>query len=444
MSLITEPLDAKRVRVAVDGALSALTRRQSNWSEPFGLDGIRDAERSGVMHNSFGNESINALAEVLESASTPEQAWQMYFDATLAAYATIDLRSSSDVDAALRALMIGSHSEYSSRKRKSGAIRSLSRENAIRLVHTLLGIQAKPERMWNRVWGEIIDHALLNDMLTAAELKGYAENAVVFSVAVMNPDDVRQGDVAALFVLAAARCGSDPAVFVTAEAKEPAMQGRVFFLAFSEIVDLRFEGRDSMLVAFLPDHPGEHKFTMRFTHQMSPAIKKIAAMDVNPRDNPLVPPVLAKLPPVTVTRDVPVTITAAASKAPKVKMQPRSSLTRDDRLDRWRNLTMTAAGGEPIYSFHLPRTGPEDTAYAMNVFIRQNGVEQKLGWAYSPRVESFSIPARGTLKGFDPKRPAEIVLRPDLGPLIRSFWSPLVWQGEEIMPVKIFDLDNPD
>lgn len=440
----TSPADAKSVQGMVNATLYPLTQRRNERRDPFGTDRIAEAERTGVMHNSVGNPELKALADLLESASTPEQEWQAHFDATLAAYAASDLRSSSSVDEVLRALMIGTYNEYGDRGRNTGTIRSLSRQNADRLAEMLLEIQAKPERMWNGMWGEILDHAVVNDMLTADQLKRYAENAVSFGVTPQNPDDVRQGDAAALALIYRTRCGLEPAVLLSVEATDKKMKHRVHLSSHSAVIDLRWMGMNPHVIVFLPDRDGEHTLTLRFTHQISPAIKKTAAMGVNPRDNPLVPPVLAKLPPVTVTRDVPVAITAAASQAPKVKMQPRSTLSRDDRIDGFRNLTMTAAGGEPIYSFSLPRTGPEGMAYAMNVFVRQNGVEQKLGWAYAPRVESFTIPAVGTLKGFDPKKPAEIVLRPDLGPLIRSFWSPVVWQGEEVVPVNIFDLDNPD
>lgn len=399
-----------------------------------------------VIRNGAGTKKFAAVAEILQSTRISEA----QFDAVLQAIAdeyrerTIFLNSSCDI------LLADMLAQSRSRRFPVAAMRSDAAASPIReltpkqrhvLVELFLDLQARPDRPWNEEWGRALEGAGILGHLNPEQARRYIENRYVVEAKVS--DLTYAGDLCVV-QLSFFRRGSDYdfPISVRVTSSDPTWHDRLRGGAIRGQV-IRRNLDEASCIAFLPDSPGDAIIPLdvevTFDKQ---AIKDSAEyFDSLTNDAQHCVSLAKRFPSLVGHKQVSVRLQLLQSPvAPVTVTQGEATAQRfGDGMDLYPDYWPMDGGA--IVSIE-PTVVWGGMGHAAQAFVRQDGVEHPIGWCFKSRLGDCVINAVGFVPGLDVNRDAEVVLRSDVGPLLRPVWTPRLWDGEVVRPLK-FQKDRP-
>jgi len=391
--------------------------------------------------SALGGEGLAAVASVLDDRSLSEAVLDTLIDALADAFETHPVRHSTNIDFTLRAMLAGSwpekHSSGSSDYRSAHALpRELTFSQRRRLIDMVLTIQADRSYPWNTGWGGAFEAALAKGLATPADLDRYLNQAFLPVLEIDGGTSLRQGDSVQFRVLPQWRAGPNIPVFMRAMPVAGPMSGRVSGrVCIGEVTSPGWSSSELHTgMLFLPDSVGLLTVDLEAAASFGPDVIDARKASVNPWYYADEEPGWRAMPATTVVKHVLAEIMLNPSRAPptvvnSMGLAPEAIMA---GLRHWTAL-YDAAGDRLAFEVHLSLARPP-LDLAFDVFLRQDGVDHQLGWLFAYRAGMGAAAVAGRVDGLDPSRPIDLVLRSNRGPVERSFWAPVIWEGELVLP----------
>lgn len=395
-------------------------------------------EAAPSIMSGIGNTKLTMLTEVLQTDSLSESQFDAVLQGFADEYRTQAIWASSDCDQLLADMLAQSReSRFPNRfgnESISTSIRELTTNQRNLLIELFLELQAKPDRAWNEAWGRGIEGAAKLGHLTPEQAQRYIEQR--YLVKVTPQDLVYAGDHCTL-TFSVFRRGSDfdfPASLRVTSGDavwNERLRGGVVN------GELMMRDRDTAsCVVFLPDTLGDLVLPLdvelTFDKQAIDDFSEYFDYDGDARRGMA----LAKQFPATVChKQLKVQMTLQPSPAQPVQLGNGEATPAQfgHGMDLYPDYWTTSDG--TIVSIG-PTTVAKGLGHAANVFVRQDGIEHPIGWCFKSRLGDCVINAVGLVPSLDINRDAEVVMRSAAGPLLRPIWTPRIWDGEVVRPLK--------
>jgi hypothetical protein len=383
----------------------------------------------------FGGEGLAKVAAALDDRSLPSDRLDVLLDALAHAYETHAVAHSTDIDHVVCGMLGGAwpdrHSSSSGEYKPTlPSPRDLTPAQRARLVKMVLTVQQAPDHPWNPAWGQALERAAASGAVDPGDMRRYLEQSFAPRIILDEGTTVRQGDVLRFRIDPGWVTGSPIPLFVKVRAASPSFAGRVQGgVCVGTITNPDMNSNQQYdAYLFLPDTTGpvrlELEVAVSFGGDCIDALKGW----INPWGYETQEPAWRKLPAVTVVKKASIDLQLVASDSPRT----REEATGSDEVAAGLSATCWYCGttDNAVYEVSV---SPASADLAAEVFLRQDTVERRLGWAFSYRIGWQGLRLAGTAAGIDPTRPVDVVVRSSLGPVERSYWAPTVWKGEAVI-----------